>query len=140
MTKILKTLVIIFTIGLGSIYAQNVAPNASQKELQERKLEERKQEYISNFLTTIDADDFQKEIIKQKIDSFFEKKLALLKLPYKRSVELQEAVHNLENTHFKDIEDIISEDTMSKIKEMIQGDFDEKKVKKEKRKKGKNKN
>jgi len=116
-------------------YSQNVMPNESQKERVDRKLEERKQEFINNFLTTLNADDFQKEIIKQKIMSFFDEKIALGKQQYSRSFEYQEAVRKLEENHFKDIEPMLTEENMSKIKEMIQGDFDEKEVIKEKKKK-----
>ena len=101
-------------------------------------MEERKQDYINNFLYTLEADEFQKEIIKQKLNSFFDEKIILLKRPYNRSVELQEAITNLENSHFKDIVNMVSEDTMKKIIEMAQGDFNEKEVVKEKRKKRKN--
>ena len=41
--------------------------------------------------------------------------------------------------HFKDLEELISESDMAKIKEMIKGNFDEKEIVKEKRKKKKKK-
>ncbi|TPV32421.1 hypothetical protein FJ651_12730 [Paucihalobacter ruber] len=116
-------------------YSQNVMPNESQKERTERKIEERKQEYINNFLFTLNADDFQKEIIRQKLNSFFEEKIALGKQRYNRSFEYQEAVRKLEDNHFKDIEALLTEENMTKIKEMVKGDFDEKEVIKEKKKK-----
>jgi hypothetical protein len=116
-------------------YSQNVMPNESQKERTERKIEERKQEYINNFLSTLKADDFQKEIIRQKLNSFFEEKIALSKQQYNRSFEYQEAVRKLEDNHFKDIEALLTEENMTKIKEMVKGDFDEKEVLKEKKKK-----
>lgn len=122
------------------VFSQNVAPNESQKQRAEKKMEERKQEYIANFLSTLNVDAFQKEIIKQKLNTFFERKIELLKLPYKRSVELQEAITKLENSHFKDIEEMVTEDTMNKIIEMVQGDFNEKEVIKEKKRKKKEKN
>lgn len=121
-------------------FSQGVPPNESQKQRAEKKIEERKQEYIGNFLSTLEVDAFQKEIIKQKLNTFFERKIELLKMPYKRSVELQEAITKLENSHFKDIEAMVTEDTMSKIIEMVQGDFNEKEVIKEKKRKKKKKN
>ncbi|MGF1555410.1 hypothetical protein [Paucihalobacter sp.] len=116
------------------IYSQNVPPNESQKVRMEQKMEERKQDYINNFLYTLEVDEFQKEIIRQKLNSFFDEKINILKRPYKRSIEFQEAITSLENSHFKDIEEMVTKTTMTKIIEMAQGDFNEKDVLREKRK------
>ena len=105
----------------------------------EQKLEDRKDEFIANFLTTLEADDFQKEIIKQYLNSYFEAKKEVLKIKYEHSIDRKEAIKKLNETHFKDLEELISENDMTKIKDMIKGDFDEKEVKKKKKKKRKKK-
>ena len=149
-----KTILLLFTV----LFALNVQaqrrgnsnrmpqtssePTEEQIAKREREMEERKEEYIDNFLTTLEADEFQKHIIKQNINSFFEAKIALFKIPFEHSLDRKTAIENLENTHFKDLEELISESDMDKIKEMIKGGFDEKEVlkdKKEKRKKRKRK-
>ena len=135
MKKYILTISLLTMLSFHKSLSQNVLTNESQKERTERKMEERKQEYIDNFLSTLNADDFQKEIIKQKLISFFDEKIALSKQQYGRSFEYQEAVRKLEDSHFKDIEPMLTEENMAKIKEMIQGDFDEKEVIKEKKKK-----
>ena len=135
MKKYILTISLLTMLSFNKSLSQNVLPNESQKERTERKMEERKQEYIDNFLSTLNADDFQKEIIKQKLISFFDEKIALSKQQYGRNFEYQEAVRKLEDSHFKDIEPMLTEENMAKIKEMIQGDFDEKEVIKEKKKK-----
>ena len=112
-------------------------PTEQDIENYKRKVEERKEEFIANFLTTLEADDFQKEIIKQYLNSYFDEKQKLYKIKYERSFDRQQAVKKLDDTHFKDLEELISKGDMAKIKEMIQGDFDEKEVKKEKKKKKK---
>lgn len=133
-----KTILIIFIFGFAAMgFSQVNAPSESQKERIAQKMEERKHEYISNFLYTLDADEFQKEIIKQKLLTFFDEKTILIKTPFKRTIEFEEAVRNLEYSHFKDIENMVTEDTMKKIIEMSQGDFNEMDVVKEKRKKRK---
>ncbi|WP_299526141.1 hypothetical protein [Winogradskyella sp.] len=146
-----KTFLIVFALFIGfSTYSQvrrdrsgipqtNSEPSASQIAKREREVEERKAEYINNFLTTLEADDFQKEIAKQYISSFFDKKIEVLKAKYERSFDRNEAVKKLENTHFKELEELISESDMTKIKDMIKGDFDEKEVKKKKKRKKKKK-
>jgi hypothetical protein len=144
-----KLVLIIFTLFIGfSTYAQarrdrmgnpviNREPTEEEIAKYEQKLEERKDEYISNFLTTLEADDFQKEIIKQYLNSYFDSKKELLKVKYERIFDREQAIKKLDDTHFKDLEELISEKDMSKIKEMIKGNFDEKEVLKEKKKKRK---
>ena len=151
-----KTILFLFVLTLSlsgySQYGQNqrqrpgqVAPQAnrepSEREIAEgkRKAEERKQEYISNFLSTLEADEFQKEITRQYLDSYWNKKIELLKVKYDHSLDREAAIKQLDDTHFKELEGLISEADMTKIKGLISGDFDEKEVKKKKRKKKKKK-
>lgn len=115
-------------------------PTDSEIAKHKRLMEERKNEYIDNFLVTLEADDFQKEIIKQSLNSFFEERMEIAKTPYERYFDREKAILNLEETHFVELKDLISEGDMAKIKEMIKGEFDEKEVKKEKKKKRKKKN
>ena len=146
-----KVVLFTFSLLLGfNIYAQsrrdrmgnpvvNREPTEEEIAKYEQKLEERKDEFIANFLTTLEADDFQKEIIKQYINSYFEAKKEVLKVKYERTFDREEAIKKLDESHFKDLEELISESDMSKIKDMIKGGFDEKEVKKKKKKKRKKK-
>ncbi|WP_299100509.1 hypothetical protein [uncultured Winogradskyella sp.] len=114
-------------------------PTEEQIAKHKRDMEERRDEYIQNFLSTLEADEFQKHIIKQNIISFFEAKTELYKVKYEHSMDRKNAVEKLEKTHFKDLEELISENDMTKLMEMIKGDFDEKEVIKKKKKKRKKK-
>ena len=150
-----KIPLIIFMLLLGvSIHAQrqrgrgnqngipdtNREPTEQEIAKREREMEERKDEYINNFLTTLEADEFQKHIIKQNINSFFDAKIAIFEVKYDHNLDRKAAVEKLENTHFKDLEELISESDMAKIQEMIKGGFKEKEVQKKKKKKRKKKN
>jgi len=127
---------------MNQIPQTNREPTEKEIAKRERDMEERKEEYIDNFITTLEADEFQKHIIKQKILSFYEAKIKLYKTPFERSFDRERAIEKLDNTHFKDLEELISENDMSKIKELIKGDFNEKEVvkKKKKRRRKKDKN
>ena len=96
-------------------------PTEQDKERRLQEIEERKEEFINNFLTTLEADDFQKQIIKQNINSFFEAKTTIFKTQFDHSLDRKEAIKKLEETHFKELEELISENDMKKIKEMIKG-------------------
>ncbi|MCA0133472.1 hypothetical protein [Winogradskyella alexanderae] len=114
-------------------------PTEQEIEKRQRMIEERKQEYITNFLTTLEADEFQKEIIRQNLNSFYDAKVALLKTPFEHSFDRENAIKQLEKSHFKELKSLISESDMLKIEDMISGEFDEKAVVKEKKKKKKRK-
>lgn len=116
----------------------NREPNKEQIAQNERKMEERKEEYIDNFLTTLEADEFQKHIIKQTINTFFDARLEVLKTRFNHSLDRNQAMKDLESTHFSELKELISKDDMSKITDLLKGEFDEKEVvKKKKRKKNK---
>ena len=115
----------------------NREPTEQEIAKREREIEQRKQEYISNFLTTLEADEFQQVIIRTHLNSYYDAKLAVLKTPFERSLDRANAIKHLENTHFEELKTLISEGDMNKIQDMIEGDFDEKAVKKEKKKKKK---
>ncbi len=117
----------------------NSEPTEQQIAKQKREMEDRKDEYIANFITTLEADDFQKEIIKQTISSFFDAKVAFFSIKFERTLDRQDAMKKLEKSHFKDLKELISEDDMTKINEMISGNFDEKEVTKKKKKNKKKK-
>ena len=112
-------------------------PTEEQIAKREREMEERKAEYIDNFLTTLEADEFQKHIIKQTILDFFEAQIAVLKTPFNHSLDRQQALKKLEETHFADLKELISEGDMTKLKDMLKGGFKEKEVVKKKKKKKK---
>jgi hypothetical protein len=145
-----KTVFLIFALLIGlNVFGQmrrnrnNGIPQTrrepTEQEIEKRKrlMEERKDEFIANFLTTLEADDFQKEIIKQSLNSYFVEKLALLKIPFEHSLDREKAIKNLDDTHFVELKELISESDMTKIKDLTKGKFDEKEVVKEKKKKKK---
>ena len=118
----------------------NREPTEQEIEKRKRMMEERREEFLANFLSTLEADEFQKVIIKQYLDSYYDEKIALFKMRYERSFEREEAIKRLDNSHFKELEELITQSDMEKIKEMIKGEFDEKEVLKEKKKRRKNQN
>jgi len=111
----------------------------TEQEIEKRKkaMEERREEYMDNFIYTLEADEFQKVIIEQYLESYFEKKITLYQRNYAVSKERTDAIKALDETHFSDIEELISESDMKKIRAFCKGDFDEKKAEKERKKKKK---
>lgn len=107
----------------------------------EAEMEQKKREYINDFVGTLKVDDFQKEIIKQQMESYFVEfqKINMLGL---REFERKTYVQNLDDSHFRDLKAMITEEQMSKIMDALKGKWNhsEEKKKKKKDKKRKNKN
>ncbi|RKE95221.1 hypothetical protein BXY80_1407 [Ichthyenterobacterium magnum] len=112
---------------------QNKAADKAKIERYKKELEKKKEKYVSDFVNSLNVDDFQKEIISQKLHSYFEKKKTLLMTEMK-SYKREELLENLDATHFLDIKDMVSEDTMIKIKDILKNKPKEKKEEKKKKK------
>nr|WP_321245506.1 hypothetical protein [uncultured Psychroserpens sp.] len=118
------------------------AAEEKQKLKYEAEMEKKKKEYINDFVGTLKVDDFQKEIIKQQMESYFEefKKINLLRL---REFEHKALVQKLDDTHFADLKAMITEEQMEKIMDALKGKWnhseEKKKKKKEKKRKKRNK-
>ena len=119
----------------------SLSQTASAEKQQERyqeQVEENKQKYITGFLKTLDVDDFQKEIIKQTMFTYFDEVVEIQKLGLK-NYEAKDAVLKMRTQHFADVRAIVSEDTMVKIEDALTGEWNPKDDKKKKKKKKKSK-
>ncbi len=122
-----------------SIPQNNSEPTDQQIAKQKREIEERIDEYLTNFLSTLEADEFQKHIIRQNLNSFYDARIKTSKANYGHSLDRKTADKKIEEELFTELEELISESDMIKLKDMIKGVFDEKEVLKEKKKKKKKK-
>lgn len=104
-----------------------------QRQKYEEKIQEKRNTLIQDFLDDLDVDDFQKEIIEQKLHSYIQKKEALYREGNKSYV-LKEKIEVLDSTHFQDIATMLSSETMAQIKDFISLKEDPTKSKSKKRK------
>jgi len=107
-----------------------------QMEKMEKEIQKKQDDYANEFISTLDVDDFQKEIIKQKMHALFEAKRLIYKTEPKQ-FKRDQLVEQLDTTHFLDIKEMITEDTMTKIMESVKGTASKKDKKKKKKKKNK---
>ena len=112
------SLVYFMLFSLGST-AQSNDDAEKQRAEYEKKIKEELDERIQLFTTDLTIDDFQKEIIKQKLHSYYEERKKLYLEPSLKYFERDEQLIALKESHFYDIKDMISEDTMSKIQNFI---------------------
>ena len=134
--RICKIAILLLTIISCPAFGQSGDAEKQRAEY-EKKAKEELDKRTQEFVSSLQIDDFQKEIIKQKINSYFEerKKIYLnLELKY---FERDEQLTALSNTHFTDIKNIITDDTYNQIQSFIKDGGEELKKKKRKNKKKK---
>ena len=135
--RIFYTIGLLLLISVSQSHAQNKSDEQIQRERLEKKFIEDHNDRILEFIKLLNADDFQKEIIKQKIQSYYQiiKAIQTADLKY---FEKEEQLKSLDTNHFADIKDIVSEDTMNAIKNFTQNNNSE--IKKQKKKRNKKSN
>lgn len=119
--------------------SQNQEPTDAQIKKQKEEAIERRNEYITKFLSTLEADEFQKEIAKQTLVDFYEKTQEFVKQSFENNLKRKDAFDAFKENHFKELKTLISEDDSAKLDEFLEGKFKERDAKKKKRKKRRNK-
>jgi len=135
MLRLIFTSILLIGILPHMISAQSPS-EAELKAEYEEKVEENKQKFIRQFLKTLEVNEFQKEIIKQTIDSYFYELVKLQKAGL-RHYEAKDAVRKMREEHFTDVKAIVTEETMNKIEDALTGKWDPKEEKRKKRKRKK---
>ena len=118
-------------------YSQTSDDVEKQREEFEKKAEEELTRRINAFVVELNVDDFQKEIIKQKLHSYYKEQRLIYTNNELKYFERDELITNLNNTHFEDINNMLSEDTKDQIQLFIKDVGTT--LEKEKKKKKKNK-
>lgn len=113
--------ILLFFVVLCSVpcVAQSSDDEQKQRESMEKKAQEVLDDRIQLFISDLNADDFQKEIIKQKLQSYYEKQKVLFMDATLKSYQRDESLNSLNATYFSDIKKMVSEDTMDKIQIFI---------------------
>jgi hypothetical protein len=120
-----------------NVFSQNDEAAKKQMEKMEKEIKIKQEEYVNDFIASLEVDEFQKEIIKQKIHSYFEIRKTIF-TTYTQEFKRNELVEQLDATHFLDIKEMVTEDTMTKIMESVKGTGAAKDKKKKKKKNKKN--
>ncbi len=122
-------------------FSQDAEDMEKKRAEYEKKAMEDLYEAIKIFTNELDADDFQKEILRQKIKSYYTSRIAIYNDPSLKPYQKEEYVLQLNATHFSDISNLYSEDVMSKVQLFIKdGGQTLEKEKKKRNKKNSKKN
>lgn len=132
--RICKITIILLAINSSSVYAQNDDVEKQRAEYEKKVLEEMDSRTLE-FLSQLQVDDFQQQIIKQKIESYFQERKKIFYNQDLKYFERDEQLSMLTSTHFLDIKDMITDDIMEQIKSFVKDGGAEMKKNKTKKKK-----
>lgn len=119
---------------------RSVVPRANtmpDKEDYDKIIQEKLEVHINNYVNGLEVDEFQKHIIKQKLESYYSERMAIVKKEGMDRDTKKKSIEYLENNHFNDIKNITSAEVQESIQEFIRTDPNTTSNKKEKRKKKK---
>ena len=126
-----KITILLLTITISPVFAQNSDVEKQRAEY-EKKAQEELDSRVEEFVSELQVDDFQKEIIKQKLGTYFQERKKIFLNSDLKYFERDEQLSQLTNTHFEDINGIINDDVMDNIKSFVKDGGAE--LKKQKRK------
>jgi len=128
------TLILLFF----SLYSTTSFSQTSQEKQMEElkiKVERDKNAFIDALVTNLEVDEFQEQIIKQNLQSYFDEQQKVYALN-SSSYAQKEQLELLNINHFNELQNICSEDVISKIRVAV---LDPIKYQKKNKKKRKNK-
>ena len=123
---------VLFCLSCSTVNAQRNDREKAKIERYEKDMEKKQAEYILDFVNELNVDDFQKEIITQKLHTYFETKKTLFTADLE-SFRRKELLQELDRTHFLDIKEMCTEEVYTAITEKIKQKGKQKKSKKKKR-------
>lgn len=117
-SKIVRMSLLIFFLSVATSYAQTDA--AMEKE-REKYFQKQYQEYndrVDSYINLLKVDDFKVAIIKQKIEEFYRKRNQIM-MTEVSEFEKQPLVEQLKATHFSDVEELYTEETINSIQRFL---------------------
>ncbi|WP_325450512.1 hypothetical protein [Gelidibacter sp.] len=105
----------------------------------EKYMEKQMDQYrdrVNTFVALLDVDDFKGEIIKQKIDDFYKQRNLIIYSELYQEFEKKSMVDQLKISHFSDVKELYTEETIASIQRFLEDNKAEiKKLQKTKTKK-----
>jgi hypothetical protein len=111
---------LLLCLSFTAAHAQRDDREKARIERYEKDMQKKQAEYISDFVEELKVDDFQKEIISQKLHTYFETKKTILFTDIE-SFRRKELLEELDRTHFLGIKEMCTEEVYNTILEKIKG-------------------
>ncbi|OBX21776.1 hypothetical protein LX77_00093 [Gelidibacter algens] len=136
LAKLVKISCLMLILNAAPSYAQS--KDAMEKE-REKYMEKQMDQYrdrVDTYVKLLNIDDFKGEIIKQKIDDFYKKRNQIMFSELHQEYEKVPMVEQLSISHFSDVKELYSEETIASVQRFVEDNKAEiKKLQKTKNKK-----
>lgn len=120
-------------------YAQTNDAMEKEREKYMQKQMDQYRERVDTYVKLLNVDEFKGEIIKQKIDDFYKKRNQIMFSEVYQEYEKKPMVDQLKISHFSDVKELYTEETIASIQRFVDDNKGEiKKLQKTKTKTKKN--
>lgn len=117
-------------------YAQTNDAMEKEREKYMQKQMDQYRERVDTYVKLLNVDEFKGEIIKQKIDDFYKKRNQIMFSEVYQEYEKKPMVDQLKISHFSDVKELYTEETIASIQRFVDDNKGEiKKLQKTKTKK-----
>lgn len=116
--KIVKVSLLMLFLSMGTSFAQT---NDAMEKEREKYIQKQLEEYnnrVDTFIGLLAIDDFKGAIIKQKIDEFYKKRNQIM-MSEISEYEKAPLVEQLKATHFSDVEELYTEETINSVQRFL---------------------
>lgn len=134
--KLVKVVVLMLILGVTPTYAQRKEAHEREQEQYMEKQMDQYRERVDTFIKLLDIDDFKGEILKQKIDDFYQKRNQIAMSELHQIFEKETLIDELKTSHFADVQELYTEETIASVQRFVEDNKSEiKKLQKTKTKK-----
>lgn len=112
--KIVKMSFLMLFLSVSTSYAQSEEAIKKEQEKFVQKQYEDYQNRVDTFVDLLDMDDFKGEIIKQKIDDYYQQRSKIMRSQISE-YEKEPLIDQLLDTHFSDVKELYTDATIASI-------------------------
>ena len=116
--KIVRMSLLMLFLSVGNSYAQTDAAMEKEREKYMQKQYKEYDDRVDSYISLLNIDDFKAAIIKQKIEDFYRKRNQIM-ITEVSELEKEPLVEQLKATHFSDVEELYTEETINSIQRFL---------------------
>lgn len=117
--KIVRLSVFMFFLTVTTSYAQTSDTMERERERYMEKQMEQYRDRVDTYVKLLKVDEFKGVIIKQKIDDFYKNRNQIMFSQSIQEFEKKSLVDELKITHFSDVKELFTEETIASIQRFV---------------------
>lgn len=118
-SKLVKVTLLMLVLGVTPAYAQNKDAMEKEREKYMEKQMEQYRDRVDTFVKLLNVDDFKAQIIKQKIDDFYQKRNQIAFSENHQELEKEPLIEQLKISHFADVKELYTEETIASVQRFV---------------------